>query len=96
MKKARKTTLEERICIVKDCLDHDRNYGAMAWKYDCSYQQVRNWLAGMKKWEMQVWKTGEAGASAPIQAALRKKNYETASQNWNVKTAIYRWRMTCY
>ena len=30
MKKARKTTLEERICIVKDCLDHDRNYGAMA------------------------------------------------------------------
>ena len=40
MKKARKTTLEERICIVKDCLDHDRNYGAMALKYDCSYQQV--------------------------------------------------------
>ena len=35
MKKARKTTLEERICIVKDCLDHDRNYGAMALKYDC-------------------------------------------------------------
>ncbi|CVI70122.1 Transposase [Clostridiales bacterium CHKCI001] len=29
MKKARKTTLEERICIVKDCLEHDRNYGAM-------------------------------------------------------------------
>ena len=44
MKKARKTTLEERICIVKDCLDHDRNYGAMALKYDCSYQQVRNWV----------------------------------------------------
>ena len=30
MKKARKTTLKERICIVKDCLDHDRNYGSMA------------------------------------------------------------------
>lgn len=29
MKKARKTTLEERICIVKDCLEHDRNYEAM-------------------------------------------------------------------
>ena len=42
MKKARKTTLEERICIIKDCLDHDRNYGAMTLKYDCSYQRIRN------------------------------------------------------
>lgn len=49
MKKARKTTLEERICIVKDCLDHDRNYGAMALKYDCSYQQVRNWVDRYEK-----------------------------------------------
>lgn len=49
----------------------------------------------MKKWEVQVWKTGEAGASAPSQAALQKKSYETASQNWNVKTEIYRWRMIC-
>lgn len=49
MKKARKTTLEERICIVKDCLDHDRNYGAMALKYDCSYQQVRNLVERYEK-----------------------------------------------
>ena len=49
MKKARKTTLEERICIVKDCLDHDRNYGAMALKYDCSYQQIRNWVDRYEK-----------------------------------------------
>ena len=60
MKKARKTTLEERICIVKDCLDHDRNYGAMALKYDCSYQQVRIGWNGMKKWEVPVWRIGEA------------------------------------
>lgn len=49
MKKARKTTLEERISIVKDCLDHDRNYGAMALKYHCSYQQVRNWVDRYEK-----------------------------------------------
>ena len=49
MKKARKTTLKERICIVKDCLDHDRNYGAMALKYDCSYQQIRNWVDRYEK-----------------------------------------------
>lgn len=95
MKKARKTTLEERISIVKDCLDHDRNYGAMALKYHCSYQQVRNWVDRYEKREVQVWKTGEAGASAPSQAAFQKKSYETASQNWNVKTEIYRWRMIC-
>ena len=60
MKKARKTTLEERICIVKDCLDHDRNYGAMALKYDCSYQQVRNWVERYEKMGMPVWRIGEA------------------------------------
>ena len=49
MKKARKTTLKERICIVKDCLDHDRNYGSMALKYDCSYQQIRNWVDRYEK-----------------------------------------------
>ena len=38
MKKARKTTPQERLMIVKDCLDHDRNFGAMAIKYNCSYQ----------------------------------------------------------
>lgn len=44
MKKVRKTILEEQIAIVKDCLSHNRNYGAMALKYNCSYQQVRNWV----------------------------------------------------
>ena len=57
MKKARKTTLEERICIVKTVLNA-ANYGAMALKYDCSYQQVRNWVNGMKKWEVPVWRIG--------------------------------------
>lgn len=44
MKKARQTTPEERIGIVKDCLEYDKNYGAIAIKYNCSYQQVRNWV----------------------------------------------------
>lgn len=44
MKKARQATLEERIEIVKDCLEYDKNYGAIAIKYNCSYQQVRNWV----------------------------------------------------
>ena len=49
MKKARQTTLEERLAIVKECLASGRNYGAMALKYNCSYQQVRNWVLRHEK-----------------------------------------------
>lgn len=49
MKKARQTTLEERLAIVKECLASGRNYGAMALKYNCSYQQVRNWVLRYEK-----------------------------------------------
>ena len=44
MRKAKKTTPEERLEIVRDCLVNDKNYGAIALKYNCSYQQVRNWV----------------------------------------------------
>ena len=44
MKKARSTTLDERLKIVAEWLANDKNYGAMALKYQCSYQQVRNWV----------------------------------------------------
>ena len=49
MRKARKTTYEERLEIVLDCLANDKNYGAMALKYECSYQQVRNWVLKYEK-----------------------------------------------
>ncbi len=49
MKKAKNTTLDERLKIVTDCLANDKNYGAMALKYDCSYQQVRNWVIRYEK-----------------------------------------------
>ena len=49
MRKARETTYEERLEIVLDCLANDKNYGAMAKKYNCSYQQVRNWVLRFEK-----------------------------------------------
>ena len=49
MRKARQTTPEERLEIVRDCLANDKNYGAMALKYNCSYQQVRNWVIRYEK-----------------------------------------------
>ena len=49
MRKARQTTPEERLEIVRECLANDKNYGAMALKYNCSYQQVRNWVLRYEK-----------------------------------------------
>lgn len=54
MKKAKKTTYEERLLIVKDCLAHDQAFKKTALKYGCSYEQVRNWVIRYKK-------MGEAG-----------------------------------
>ena len=49
MRKARRTTPEERLEIVQDCLADDKNYGATALKYNCSYQKVRNGVLRYEK-----------------------------------------------
>jgi transposase-like protein len=54
MTKARKTTQEERVKIAKECLEFGKDYGAMALKYNVSYQQVYTWV---KKYS----ELGEAG-----------------------------------
>ena len=54
MKKARSTTQEDRLQIVKECLESGRNYGEMALKYNVSYQQVRTWT-------LRFEELGEAG-----------------------------------
>ena len=54
MKKARSTTQEERLQIVKECLESGRNYGEMALKYNVSYQQARTWT-------LRFEELGEAG-----------------------------------
>lgn len=54
MKKARKTTYEERIRITKECIESGNNYGAIALKYNVSYQQVRTW-------SKNYYELGEAG-----------------------------------
>lgn len=40
----RKTTLEERIKIVKWCLEHDKSYKDAASEFDVSYAQVYQWV----------------------------------------------------
>lgn len=54
MKQGRETTQEDRIAIVKDCLENGSNYGEAAIKYNVSYQQVYTWVKRFKE-------LGEAG-----------------------------------
>ncbi|KAF5074883.1 IS3 family transposase ISSth1b [bioreactor metagenome] len=44
MKSSRKTTQEERLKIVRECLELGRNYTEIAQKYQVSYQQVYGWV----------------------------------------------------
>ena len=44
MASPRKTTYEERLEIVKHCIDNDKNYKKTAALYKCSYSQIRNWV----------------------------------------------------
>ena len=48
MAKGRKTTLDERVEIVKYWIEHDNDYVHTSNTFDVSYQQVRNWT---KKYE---------------------------------------------
>lgn len=54
MPKARNTTQDERIRIVKECISCGKNYGETALKYQVSYQQVRTWT-------LRFEEMGEAG-----------------------------------
>lgn len=49
MTKGRKTSYEERIDIVKYCIEHQNNYIETAKKYQVSYQQVYNWTTKYEK-----------------------------------------------
>lgn len=56
MTKGRKTTKEERIRLVQECIAKGDNYGEIALKYEVSYQQIYTWV---KKYQEK----GEAGLS---------------------------------
>jgi len=44
MTKGRATTLEERIEIVRYCIERGKDYGAAIERYQVSYQQVYSWV----------------------------------------------------
>ncbi len=71
MTTSRKTTKEERIKIVKECLENDCNYGEVAIKHNVSYQQVYGWVKRFKE-------LGEAGLED--RRGRRKVNQEPRSE----------------
>lgn len=93
MSKSRQTTLEERLEIVQDCLANDNNYGAAALKYNCSYQQVRNWVLRYEKMgaagleDRRGRRTGTQPARTPEEelrdkiAELERKNRDLQMEN---------------
>ena len=93
MRTPRQTTPEERLAIVQDCLANDKNYGAMALKYNCSYQQVRNWVLRYEKMgsagleDRRGRRAGSQPARTPEEelrdkiAELERKNRELQMEN---------------
>jgi len=48
VEKAKTTIFEEQLQVVRECLSN-KNYGAMAIKYNCYYQQVHDLLKKVKE-----------------------------------------------
>ena len=80
MTKARKTTLEERIAIARECIESGRNYGEIANKYKVSYQQVYNWT---NKFAEQ----GEAGLEDRRGQRTAQQAPRTAEEELRVRIA---------
>ena len=49
MTKGRDTTYEERITLVKECIENGYNYTEIAQKYQVGYQQIYMWVQKYKK-----------------------------------------------
>ena len=49
MTKGRSTTYEERIALVKECIENGYNYGEIAEKYKIGYQQIYTWVKKYKE-----------------------------------------------
>jgi transposase-like protein len=91
MTKARKTTQEERVKIARECLENGKDYGAMALKYNVSYQQVYTWV---KKYS----ELGEAGledrrGQRAAQQEPRTKEEEMQAEIARLKHELYMTKM---
>lgn len=54
MTKGRKTTFDERVEIVKACIEQQHNYNVIAEAYQVSYQQVRSWTVKYEQFGVEA------------------------------------------
>ncbi len=80
MKKTRKTSQEERIQIVKACMERGFDYGAVALEYKVSYQQVYTWVQKYKK-------LGEAGLEDRRGKRMASQTPRTEVEELRIKIA---------
>ena len=80
MKQGRETTQEERIAIVKDCLENGSNYGETAIKYNVSYQQVYTWVKKFKE-------LGKAGLEDRRGKMIKDQEARTELEELKIKMA---------
>ena len=85
--KSRKASQEEKYTIVTDCIENGDNYGAMAKKYNVSYQQVRNWTIAFKE-------QGKAGLED--RRGKRKKDQQPRSEAEKMQIEIERLKHQLY
>ena len=95
--RSRSTTQEERLGIVKDCIEKGLSYSEAAVKYQVSYQQVRSWVLRYKEMgeagledrrgqrkKDQVPRTREEELEQKI-AQLEHEKYLLEAENWLLK-----------
>ena len=87
MTASRKTTKEERIKIVKECIANGCNYGEAAIKYNVSYNQVYGWVKRFKE-------LGEAGLED--RRGKRKVDQEPRSEVEELKVENERLKQELY
>ena len=80
MAKGRKTSIEERVIIARECIESGRNYGEIASKYKVSYQQVYTWT---NKFTEQ----GEAGLEDRRGQRTAQQAPRTAEEELRVRIA---------
>ena len=80
MKHGRETTQEERIAIVRECLENRSNYGETAIKHNVSYQQVYTWVKKFKEF-------GEAGLEDRRGKKIASQEPRTELEDMKIKLA---------
>ena len=79
MTKGRSTTYEERIALVRECIEKGYNYGEIAERYKVAYQQIYTWVKKYKE-------KGEAALKE--HRGRHKKDYAPQTEEERLKLEV--------